>query len=215
MAERTDETGLLVRAGSPGSRQRILADLFTQHRDRLRCMVQLRMDRKLKVRVDPSDILQEAFMEASRRVEEYCRDATLPVFLWIRGIAAQRLVDHYRRHVGSLKRNPAREISLDQPWGPPSQSGTIAENLMGKELSPSQAAMQAEAKARLEMALDRMDEVDREIVALRHFERLSSREAGEVIGMRPEAVRQRYLRAIGKLRSILLQMPGTEEDLKP
>jgi RNA polymerase sigma-70 factor (ECF subfamily) len=115
----------------------------------------------------------------------------------------------------SRKRTPRREVSLDQAWGPPSHSGTIAKRLLGREISPSQAAVQAEAKARLTEALDRMEEVDREIVVLRHFERLSSAEAGEVLGMQPDAVRERYLRAIGKLRGILLEMPGAWEDLKP
>jgi len=214
MADRAGETGILIGARSPDERKRILADLFTQHRNRLRSMVQLRIDRRLRARVDPSDILQEAFLEASERLDEYVRDRPMPVFIWLRWLTARKLVD-FHRHLGVGKRSPAREVSLERGWGPPSQTWAMAERLLGHELSPRQAAMQAEAKARIEEALERMDEVEREVLALRHFERLSSREAAEVLGIRHDAARKRYLRAVEKLREILVEMPGVGEDLGP
>lgn len=201
-------------AKSPRERERILADLFTQHQDRLRLMVQLRLDRRIQARVDPSDILQDVFLEATRRLDEYCRDPSVPVFLWLRGLTVQKLLDAHRFHLRK-RRDVRRDISLERGWGPPSQSGLMAERLLGCGLSPSQAAIAAEGKARLEEALNRMEEIDREIVALRHIERLTAAEAAEILGIGKEAAKKRYLRAMMKLRAILAEMPDLREDLEP
>jgi RNA polymerase sigma-70 factor (ECF subfamily) len=211
----SDDTAILLGGRTSDERKEILAGLFTRYRDRLRAMVHLRLDRRLKARVDPSDVLQETFIEASRRLEEYVGDHSLPVFVWIRSLTARKLVDLHRHHLGAGKRSPAREVSLDRGWGPPSQTWAMAERLLGREPSPSQAAVQAEVKARIEAALDRMDEMDREVLALRHFERLSSREAAEVLGIRHDAARKRYLRAVEKLREILVDVTGAEEEGGP
>jgi len=215
MADRADETSILIGAKSQEERKRILADLFMGHRDRLRSMVHLRLDRRLQARVDPSDVLQEAFLEASRRLEEYCRKPPLPVFLWLRQLAAQKLLDAHRFHLRTRRRSARREVSLERGWGPPSQTWALAERLLGRDPSPSKAAAMVEARARFEEALDRMEEVDREMVALRHFERLTAAEAAEVLGIRKEAAKKRYLRAMLKLREILVSMPGVQEDLEP
>jgi RNA polymerase sigma-70 factor (ECF subfamily) len=214
MPGRSDETVLLLQAESPAGRQRVLADLFTHHRDRLRRMVQIRLHRKLQARVDPSDVLQEAFIEASRRLDEYCRRPSMPVFLWFRQLTSQRLLDAHRFHLRSKRRSAGREVRMGRPWLP-SQTGLLAESLLGKEPSPSQAAIQAEAKARLEEALEKMDAVDCEVIALRHFERLTAGEAAEVLGIRLDAAKKRYVRAMLKLRKILMDLPGAEEELNP
>jgi len=215
MADRADETSILIGAKSQEDRKKILADLFTEHRSRLRAMVRLRIDRRLKARLDPSDILQEAFLEASEKLDEYVKNPSMPVFIWLRWLTARKLVDFHRHHLGARKRSPAREVSIERGWGPPSQTWAMAERLLGRELSPSQAAVKAETQARIEKALEQLDEVDREVLALRHFERLSSREAAEVLGIRHDAARKRYLRAVEKLREILVEMPGIGEDLGP
>jgi RNA polymerase sigma-70 factor (ECF subfamily) len=165
--------------------------------------------------VDPSDVLQETFLEASRRLEEYVRDHPMPVFIWLRSLTARKLVDLHRHHIGAGKRSPAREVSLDRAWGPPSQTWAMAERLLGREPSPSHAAVQAEAKARIEAALERMEEMDREVIALRHFEQLSSREAAEVLGIRHDAARKRYLRAVEKLREVLVDLAEAGEEGEP
>jgi len=215
MADRSDETSILIGAKNREARQKILADIYTRHRGRLRSMLQIRLDRRLRARVDPSDVLQEAFLEASRRLDEYCRKPPMPVFIWLRYLTARKLVDLHRHHFRAGKRSPAREVSLDRGFGPPSQTWAMAECLLGREISPSKAAVQSEAKANLERALDRMDETDREIVALRHFEGLTGREAATVLGIGLEAANKRYLRAMEKLRGILVQMPGIREELGP
>jgi RNA polymerase sigma-70 factor, ECF subfamily len=215
MADQENETGVLVHAKNPEERRRILAELFTRHRDRLRFAVQLRLDRRLKARVDPSDVLQEAFLEASRRLEEYVLEPPMPVFIWLRWLTGRKLVDVHRHHLRFQKRTPAREVSLERGWGPPSQTWVLAERLLGRELSPSQAAIQAETKAQVEATLDRMDEMDREIVALRHFECLSAQEAADVLGIKLETAKKRYVRAMLRIRRSLMEKPGVWEDLKP
>jgi RNA polymerase sigma-70 factor (ECF subfamily) len=215
VADRADETSILIGVRDPEERKRFLAELFTRHRGRLRSMVRLRPNRRLQARVDPSDVLQETFLEASRRLEEYCREPPMPVFLWLRRLTAQKLHDALRFHLRSRKRGSGREVSLDQDLGPPSQTNILAEQLLGRDPSPSQAALKAEPRARLEEALDGMDAVDREVVALRHFERLSSVEAAAVLGIRPDAARKRYLRAIARLPDILLDFPGAGKGIGP
>jgi RNA polymerase sigma-70 factor, ECF subfamily len=210
----SDETSLLLET-APAARQGVLAEIFTRHRDRLRSMLELRLDRRLQARMDPSDILQETFVEASRKLEEYCGDPRLPIFLWLRGLAAQKLIDLHRHHFHAGKRNAEREISFDQARGPSSQTWAMAEFLMGHQLSPSQVAVKAETKVRLEKALDQLEEMDREILALRHFECLTAAEAAKVLGIKLETAKKRYVRAMVKLRQILIQMPGAWEDLQP
>jgi RNA polymerase sigma-70 factor, ECF subfamily len=204
----SDGTAILLGGATAEERRDILARLFTEYRGRLRAMVHLRLDRRLQARVDPSDVLQETFIEASRRLEEYVDRHPLPVFIWLRSLTARKLIDLHRRHLGAGKRSPAREVSLDRGPGPPSQTWVMAERLLGREPSPSQAAVQAESRARIEAALERMDAMDREVIALRHFERLSSGEAAEILGIREEAAKKRYLRAVEKLREILVEALG-------
>jgi RNA polymerase sigma-70 factor, ECF subfamily len=203
-----DDTEILAAGEGQEERQRLLAEIFTRHRARLRTIVELRMDRRLRARVDPSDILQEAYLEAARRVGEYCRSVPMPVFLWLRRLAAQRLVDLHRFHLGADRRSPGREVSIERAVGPASRTGWMARRLLAQDLSPSQAAVQEEARANLKAALDSMGDLDREVVALRHFERLSAAETAAVLGLPLETARKRYLRAMKKLRAILLSLPG-------
>jgi RNA polymerase sigma-70 factor (ECF subfamily) len=203
-----DETEGLLGCESDAARKDLIADLFTRHRERLGSMVRFRLDRRLRARVDPSDILQEAFLEASQRIPEYLSNPSLPLFLWLRGITAQKLLQVHRFHLEAQMRSPLREVSFRQAL-PFTTSEVLAENLVRGGPSPSGIAEQAELKARLEEALDRMDEKDREMVALRHFEELTSAEAARVLGIEEEAAKKRYIRAIRKLREILERRDGT------
>jgi RNA polymerase sigma-70 factor (ECF subfamily) len=197
-----DESSILTSAKHPDERQRILADIFMGHRDRLGSMVRFRLDRRLRARVDPSDILQDAFLEASGRIAEYIANPSLPVYLWLRGITAQKLLQVHRFHLDAQKRSPRREVSFHQGL-PFATSEVLAENLVGHGPSAGSAAAVADLKAHLQDALDRMDEKDREVVALRHFEELTNAEAARVLGIEEEAAKKRYIRAIRKLREIL------------
>jgi RNA polymerase sigma-70 factor, ECF subfamily len=193
--------------------QSALGELFATHRDRLRRMVKLRMDWRLQSRVDASDVLQEAFMDAAARLDGYLRDPRGPVFLWLRLIVCERLTNLHRRHLGTHMRNAGREVSLQRGAMPAASSAALASMLLGRLTSPTKAAVRAERLKRIQEALNTMDAADREILALRHFELLSRIEVAQVLGINEEAGSKRYLRALKRLKVILAGMPGGLEGL--
>jgi len=191
-----------------------LGSLLERHRDRLRRMVALRLDPRLRRRVDPSDVIQEAYLEASARFPEYTRGATMPFFLWLRLIAVQRLRIVHRHHLGVKARDPGRERSIgDIDLG--MSSNALAVGLAADGPTPSEAARQAERDDRLRRALDGLDAIDREVLALRHFERLSNAEVARVLGVSEAAAGQRHFRAVRRLKEALARTPGGPEEFWP
>jgi len=202
-----DEIGDLIRRAAEGEGG-ALADLFARHRRWLRPMVQLRLDPRLRGRVDPSDVLQETYIELARRLPAYAHKPTVPFHLWIRLIAGERLQRIHRRHLGAAMRDAAREVSIHRRALPRVSSVSLAAHLVGRATPPSQAMARAERQLRLKEALDRMGPIDREIIALRHFEELSNSEAAQVLGLSSAAASNRYVRAMTRLQAIVERMPG-------
>jgi RNA polymerase sigma-70 factor (ECF subfamily) len=196
------ESGLLRRIAAGD--ERALVDLFARHRDRLRRMVRLRLDRRLQGRVDPSDVLQEAHIEVLRRAGDYVRAPSMPAFLWLRLIAGERLLHAHRRHLGAQIRDAGQEIALHQGAFPQATSVSLAALLLGRLTSPTRAEMQV----RLQTVLNQMDPVDREVLTLRHFEELSNAETARVLGLEKTAASNRYVRALKRLKEVLATMPG-------
>ncbi len=184
-----------------------LTALFLKHRDRLRRMVRLRLDRRLLGRVDPSDVLQEAYLDIARRAEEYLANPAMPPFLWLRFLTAQRLMAMHRQHLGARMRDAGREVSLHRGAIPRATSYSLAEHLVGRFGSASQAAIRAELQTRLQVVLNGMDPIDREVLALRHFEELSNAETAEVLGLGKSAASNRYIRALKRLKDLLQADP--------
>jgi RNA polymerase sigma-70 factor (ECF subfamily) len=185
-----------------------LAELFQRHRDRLERMVRLRLDRRLQGRLDPADVLQEAYLDVARRFPEYRADPALPFFLWLRLLTGQRLVDLHRQHLGAKMRNAGLEVSIYRGDFPRASSASLAELLMGRLTTASRAAIRAETQRRVQEALDALDGIDREVLVLRHFEMLSNAEAAQVLGLKPSAASNRHLRALRRLQEIMAQLPG-------
>lgn len=181
----------------------VLGHVLSRHQERLLRAVQLRLDRRLQGRVDPADVLQEAFLEASNRLESYLSDPSVPFFVWLRFLTLQKLVSIHRQHLVVQARDATREISLYRGPLPQASSVALAAQLVGKLTSPSHAAIRAEMKVRLQEALNRMDDMDREILALRHFEQLSNAEAARVLGLKDSAACNRYVRALERLKRLL------------
>jgi RNA polymerase sigma-70 factor (ECF subfamily) len=177
--------------------------LLDRDRDRLRRMVALRLDRRLQGRVDASDVIQEAHLEAMTRLPEYLRDPAVPFFLWLRLLVGQRLALLHRRHLGAQARDVGREVSLYRGALPEATSAALAAQLLGCLTRPSEAAVRAERKIRLQTALNAMDPLDREILALRHFEQLSNAEAARALGLDKSAASKRYIRALRRLKEFL------------
>jgi RNA polymerase sigma-70 factor (ECF subfamily) len=185
-----------------------LALLWQRHYPRLRQMIQFRLDGRLRRRVDPSDILQDAYIDLAARLPDYARERPMPIFLWIRLVTAQRLMQVHRLHLGTGLRDAGREVSLQGADLPQASSASLAAQLMGQFTSASQAAARAEQRHRLEEALNTMDAIDCEIIALRHFEELNNSEAAQVLALSKAAASKLYVRALTRLQSVLEQMPG-------
>ncbi|HEV3168568.1 MAG TPA: sigma-70 family RNA polymerase sigma factor [Isosphaeraceae bacterium] len=207
MADESGENEMLLGRAASGD-EAALAALWERHRKRLRLMVRLRLDRRLQGRVDPSDVLQEAYIDLAQRLPEYARDRAFTPYLWLRLVTGQRLIEVHRRHLATAMRDAGREVSLYRGALPQASSISLAAQLLGRFTTASQAAVRAERQLQLQAVLNGMDPMDREILALRHFEELSNGEAAEVLGLSKTAANNRYIRALGRLRDLLESMPG-------
>ena len=132
----------------------------------------------------------------------------MPFFLWLRFLVGQRLAEQHRQHLGAQARDAGREVSLYRGAMPETTTAALAAQLLGRLTSPSQAAIRAERKIRLQEALNSMDPIDREVLALRHFEQLSNGETATVLGLDKSAASKRYARALIRLKEILAALPG-------
>src|SRR5947209_9897311 len=212
MENNSTETVQLIeraRAGDPDARN----EIFARHRDRLRRMVEVRLDWRLQARIDASDVIQDAYLDVMRRLEEYLRDPKLPLFLWLRLVVGDRLSKLHRHHLGAQMRDAGREISLYRDALPLASSAALAAQLLGKHTSPTQAAVRAERMLRLQEALNALEPIDREILSLRHFEELTRSEAAQALGIEEAAAAKRYVRALKRLKDTLAGMPGGLEGL--
>jgi RNA polymerase sigma-70 factor (ECF subfamily) len=191
----------LLRKATAGD-QRALAALFMHHRDRLERMVHLRLDHRLLGRVDPSDVLQDAYFVVARRFPEYAANPVVPFYVWLRQMTGQKLIDLHRLHLGQL-RDAGMEVPLFQGALPEASSASLAAHLLDRLTTASQAAIRAEIQQRVQEVLNGMEPLDREILALRHFEMLNNEETAQVLGLRKTAASNRYIRALKRLRAIL------------
>jgi RNA polymerase sigma-70 factor (ECF subfamily) len=188
--------------------QAALAELFDRHRLRLRRMVQLRLDRRLRRRVDASDVLQEAFLDLAKQLPEYTEQQNLPFFLWLRLVTGQRLMQIHRQHLGTAMRNVDLEVSLYRGAMPQASTVFLAAQLLGRFTSVSEKVIRAEIQVKLQEVLNSMDPTDREILALRHFEELSNAETAGVLEISTAAASKRYMRALKRLKDSLASIPG-------
>jgi RNA polymerase sigma-70 factor, ECF subfamily len=184
------------------------AELFAAYRDRLRLMVRLRLDRRLQGRLDPSDVLQEAYLDVARRAPEYAANPTVSPYLWLRFLTGQRLLQLHRYHLGAQARDAGQEVSLFRGTLPQASSVSLANQLLGRLTSPTQAAVRAELQLRVQEALNSLEALDREVLTLRHFEMLTNEEAAAVLGIRKTAASNRYIRAMRRLKEALGPLPG-------
>jgi RNA polymerase sigma-70 factor (ECF subfamily) len=208
-ADDVEGVGEILRRAAAGDEEALLA-MLAVHRDRLKRMVHLRLSRRLAGRIDDSDVIQEAFVEVARKLPEYAREPKLPLFLWMRHLTALKLAEVHRRHLGTQLRDADREVTLHRGGLPLADSVSLAAQLLGTLTTPSQAAIKAETRLFVQEALNSMDPIDREVLALKHFEQLSTSEIAEVLGLSKPGAGSRYLRAIKRLREILSRIPGFE-----
>jgi RNA polymerase sigma-70 factor (ECF subfamily) len=198
----TSETEELL-AGAGKGEPAAVNELLDRHREALRNMVRSRMDQKLARRVDASDVVQDVLLEASQRLADYVRNPKLPFGLWLRQLAQDRIIDLHRRHRVARRRSLDREQQrAASPLGDKS-SLELAAQLRDPELTPAAATMRKELHQRFVEAIDRLEDEDREILLMRHFEQLTNGEAAQLLGLSQPAAGMRHLRALRRLREVL------------
>ena len=170
------------------------------------------MDPRLNGRVSPSDVLQEAYLDAVQRVPHFLSKPEMPFHVWLRLVTGQRLIDVHRQHLGAQMRSVGQEVSLDRGY-PMAEASSIclAAHLVGSITSPSEVAARGELLDAVETALDGLEPIDREVLSLRHFEELSNTETAEILGIEKAAASKRYVRALERLKGALATVPGMFE----
>jgi RNA polymerase sigma-70 factor, ECF subfamily len=207
MDSEQDDIQVLVQRAAEGD-EAALAELFGKYRSKLRQIIRLRLDRRLQGRVDPSDVLQEAYLDVAQQLPNYLTEPSFSFFVWLRMVTGQRLMRVHREHLGAAMRDAGREVSIHRGAMPQANSVSLAAQLLGRFTSVSQVVARTEMQVQLQEALNGMDPNDREIIALRHFEELSNGEAAEVLELSKAAASNRYVRALARLQSILESIPG-------
>ncbi len=209
MESSSEQAELLARLRADG--ERVLADEFSKERTRLWRMVSFRLDARLRGRVDPEDILQEAFLDAVQRLDHFLSNPVTSLFIWLRLIVMQTMQNVYRRHLSTQKRDASRELSRPKDNFGDTTAASITAFLAGQLTSPSQAAMKQEQMAQLDEGLVKLSELDQEVLALRHFEELSNAETAEALGIDPKAASVRYFRALRRLKGVLEKLSAFKQ----
>jgi RNA polymerase sigma-70 factor (ECF subfamily) len=206
-ADKTQQLLAGARQGDPDA----VNQLMQRHRDSLRRMVQMRLDRKIQRRVDVSDVVQDVLVEANRRLADYLKNPPMPFHLWLRQIAKDRIIDAHRRHRASAKRSVDREQPISVPAGMDRSTMELAAQIIDRELTPAAAATQQEMARRVEAAIADLEEQDCEIIVMRHYEQLTNQEIAQALGLTEPAASMRYLRAVRRLRAMLTEPPSGDE----
>ncbi len=201
MPQATPDTDELLRRAEHGDGQARQA-VLVRHRERLKQMIAIRLDRRLAARIDPSDVVQDVLLDAARELDDYLRQRPVPFYPWLRQLAWDRLIELHRRHLHAQRRSVKREEPL-APHLSDESAMQLADRVLARQSSPSDRAVRSELRARVRAALDRLGERDREVLVLRHLEHLSTREIAAVLGIREGAVKTRHLRALERLRMLL------------
>jgi len=200
---RGDNTEVLIQAAKAGDPDAVNR-LLDRHRAGIRRLVEMRLDRKVQRRVDVSDVVQDVLVDASGRLDKYLDDPVMAFHLWLRQIAWDHIIDTYRRHRVSAKRNMDREQPMHIGGdGVDESSVDLAIQLCDPAMTPAAVATQREIAGRVEAAIDQLDAPDREVILMRHYEHLTNLEIAAVLGLQPPAASMRYLRAMRRLRVVL------------
>ena len=175
-----------------------LENLLTRYRPYVRRIVDARLDPALRVRVDPSDVVQEALMTASRRIDDFLQRRPTSFRIWLRRKVLEQLVDTRRRHFAQ-KRDVRRELRLGS-----ASSLSIAGGLLGDKVS--EIVAQQELLEKVETAIGEISESDREVLLMRHGEELTNTEVAEALNIDPKAASMRYARAVRQLAAGLRRL---------
>ena len=180
-----------------------LGPAFEMFRPRLQAAIRLRLNNRIRQREDESDILQEAYFAAANDLPRYANEPKVPVYVWLRGLVQQRLVDAHRKHMSCQKRTANRELSIHDANFPVADSYSVSHQIAANLTSPSIVASKAEMRVILQKVLEQLDPIDQEIISLRHVEGLKSSEVAKLLDINLSTASTRYLRALKKLKESL------------
>lgn len=203
MTETSDNLDRLKRANEGD--ESILVEMIESQRLRLHRVIELRLDQRVRRRVDVSDVFQESMIEATARLGEFLRNPKMPFSLWLRFITTQKIVQVHRKHLGAQARDVSREVTIDSPATVSPNSAVLAARLMGRVSTPSAKVLKSELRQQLRLLLEELDPLDREIIALKHFEQLSLRECAIVMEIKHTTACNRYVRALARLKELLMR----------
>ena len=191
--------------GAAGQEERaeILNGLLERHRGRLVRMVRVRMHPQVRARVDASDVIQDAYMEVSRRIGEYVADPRVPFFVWLRRLTGQRLMKAHRFHLDAQRRDVRRQVREQRVEMPEASVVAMVDMLAAPGTTPTTAAARSELREKIMVLLDELGETDREVLCMRHFEELSNEEVAHELGLSKHAASKRYIRALKRLRELV------------
>ena len=175
-------------------------------------MIGLRLDPVLARRVDASDVVQDVLIEAAQRLREYLKNPVMPFQLWLRHLAQDRIIDTHRRHRLAQRRSVDREQPIARPAWADESSVSLVAHLIDTDRTPTSEAIRHELQRRLASAIDQLSDDDREIVLMRHHEALSNQEVAGLLGLTEAAASMRYLRALRRLRAVLVPDGGEPGD---
>lgn len=198
-----DDTDKLLEEAR-GGKSGAVDELLVRFREPLRKAIDLRLDPALARRIDASDIVQDVLIEANQRLTEYLKKPDMPFHLWLRHLAQDRIIDAHRRHRLAQRRSIEKEQPIARPAWADESSVSLVAQLMDGERTPASEAIQAELARRLFVAIDGLNEDDREVILMRHHEQLSNQEVARLLGLTEAAASMRYLRALRRLRAVLV-----------
>jgi RNA polymerase sigma-70 factor, ECF subfamily len=196
-----DDTERLLEHAAAGDAVAI-ERLLERHRDRLRRMIALRLDARLSARVDASDVVQEALVDAAKKLADYARNRPLPFYPWLHRLAAERLAAVHRRHRRSSVRSVARE-DADAFAVPDRSVRLMFNNLAADDTTPMAALLREERRQRVHAALQELPSIDREILIMHYLEGLSFPDVAAILDIGEGAAKMRHLRALRRIRPLL------------
>lgn len=202
MASDSLDTRALLDQARQGDRAAV-DRLLEAHRAALRRMVELRLDPALSGRLDASDVVQEVMLEASRRLADYLARPAMPFHLWLRHLARDHIIDAHRRHRQAQRRSLDREQPIVPAAWADRSSIELAAQFLDRDATPASAALRQELARRLAQAVASLDDDDRDIIFMRHYEQLTNQEVAALLDLSEAAASMRYLRAVRKLKDLL------------
>jgi RNA polymerase sigma-70 factor (ECF subfamily) len=218
MQSDTEPDAALLSERAAGGDLEAWGALLARHRERLQSALAFQLNPRVRGRLDEADVVQEAFIVATARRAEFFGQSSQPLFLWLRWIVGNTLLELHRHHLGAQMRDATREVSGRRHArgdGANDTDEALVAQLSAGATGPATAAGRAEVEARVREALAQMEPIDREVLALRHFEQLTNVEAAQVLGIQEKAAAKRYVRALDRLREALSDMPGGLSGLRP